>query len=352
MHKARYYQKKEQGKVQCQLCPHNCLIAEGKTGICQVRLNRQGELTLPFYGKLSALAIDPIEKKPLYHFYPGRSILSLGFWGCSFRCPFCQNYQISQVARSSGATYSPEQVVQTALEQNSVGIAYTYSEPLVHLEYVLDMARLAREKGLKNVLVSNGYINPEPATELLTLMDAANIDLKAFNEEFYHKEIGGKLGDVKRFLEQAAACIHLEVTTLVIPTKNDAEAEIEALARFLASLNPAIPYHLSCYYPTYQYTIQPTEPEQLDKLAQLAARHLTYVYQGNVGFKETNTYCPVCHTLLIKRTGYRVTVEGLVKRDFTGEDSTAKDSLAANSVNGYPSICSHCHTLIPIRGLD
>jgi pyruvate formate lyase activating enzyme len=307
----RYYERVEDSRIRCRLCPHNCRIASGGHGLCRVRFNRGGELEIPFYGKLSSIAVDPIEKKPLYHFHPGRQILSVGFVGCSFRCPFCQNYRISQDTRTPTETVAPDELVRLAGREGSFGIAYTYSEPLVHLEYVLDTARRARASGLKNVLVSNGYVNPEPAEELIGLMDAANIDLKTFNAEFYRKEIGGELEEVKRFLGQAAGKLVLEVTTLIIPSKNDGAEEVEAMARFLASLDPDIPYHLSAYYPTYRYTIPPTPPSTLRELAEVARRHLRYVYLGNIGAEESNTSCRACGNLLVRRRGYQVAVQGL-----------------------------------------
>jgi pyruvate formate lyase activating enzyme len=309
---ARFHTTREDKKIQCKLCPHNCLIAPGKTGICKVRLNEDGELVLPFYGKLSAVALDPIEKKPLYHFYPGTSILSIGFVGCSFHCPFCQNYHISQCTHASTEDIDPQALIELAERKRSFAIAYTYSEPLIHLEYVLDAARLAKERGIKNVLVSNGYINSEPAQELLDVLDAANIDLKCFTEDFYRREIGGRLEEVKRFITQAAGRIELEVTTLVIPGKNDSEEEITDIARFLAGLDSAIPYHLSCYYPTYKYTIPATPPQTVISLAEKARQYLQYVYVGNVGFQETNTECPTCGNILIRRCAYSVTFPGVV----------------------------------------
>jgi pyruvate formate lyase activating enzyme len=327
--KALYYEQSKDGKIQCLLCPHGCLIAPERHGRCRVRFNRGGEFDIPFYGRLSAVAVDPIEKKPLYHFYPASSILSIGFVGCSFHCPFCQNFGISQsTAQAAAQVFSPEEVVRTAQERDSFGIAYTYSEPLVHIEYVLDCARLARERGLKNVLVSNGFINPKPADDLLDILDAANIDLKTFNPEFYRSEIGGSLEEVKRFLTQAAGKIHLEVTTLVIPTKNDSPDEIDAIARFLSGLDPEIPYHLSCYYPTYRYTIPPTSSETVRRLAETARKHLSFVYLGNVGYESTDTLCPGCGQVLIKRVGYRINITGL-NRD----------------------CCSRCGRKIPIVGL-
>ena len=308
---ARWYEPAEGGRVRCGLCPHRCLIAAGRRGVCGVRENREGRLELPFYGRLSSIAADPIEKKPLYHYHPGEKILSVGFVGCSFHCPFCQNYRISQGASAPTEAWSPEQLVDLARREGSFGIAYTYSEPLIHLEYVLDTARLARSRGLKNVLVSNGFVNPEPAEELLAVMDAANIDLKGFQEGFYKDEIGGKLEEVKRFLTQARGRLALEVTTLVIPSRNDQPSEIEGIARFLASLDPRIPYHLSAYYPQYRYTLPPTSPELLRRLGEAARRHLRYVYLGNVGAEEADTACAKCGSVLVRRRGWQVKVAGL-----------------------------------------
>ncbi len=308
---ALWFQRRPEGGVACLLCPHHCQIAEGGHGICNVRFGRGGGMELPYYGKVTALAVDPIEKKPLYHFHPGAKILSVGFQGCSMRCKFCQNFHISQGTGADTRPLGPAQLIEAARKERSFGIAYTYSEPLVHFEYVMDAARLARDAGLKNVLVSNGYLDPQPAEEILGLMDAANIDLKAFDAEFYRKETGGDLEEVKRFLSQAAARTHLEITTLVIPGKNDDPAQIEGIARFVAGLGPAIPLHLSAYYPMYRYEIPPTPPATIRALAEVARRHLRYVYMGNVGPEETNTLCSGCGHILIRRVGYNVKVTGI-----------------------------------------
>jgi pyruvate formate lyase activating enzyme len=309
--KASFWEKAESEAVRCGLCPHACLIPPGRHGRCRVRLNHGGALELPFYGRLSSIAVDPIEKKPLYHFHPGENILSVGFVGCSFRCPFCQNHRISQDTGVPTREVSPEELAALAEREGSFGIAYTYSEPLVHLEYVLETSRLARARGLANVLVSNGFVNPEPAEELLGVLDAANVDLKSFNPEFYRREIGGELEEVKRFLAQARGRIELEVTTLVIPSRNDGPEEMEAIAAFLASLDPAIPLHLSAYYPQYRYTLPPTPPAALQALAEIARRHLRYVYIGNVGSQESNTVCRECAAVLVRRRGYQVSTSGL-----------------------------------------
>ena len=311
MHMNARYFSIEDGYIQCELCPNRCKIREGKTGICNVRLNDGETLALPFYGRLSALGIDPIEKKPLYHFYPGSPILSAGFVGCSLQCPFCQNHSISQSAGRADRYVGPEELVEIAKDQNSFGIAYTYSEPTVHTEYVLEASEIARRKGLKNVLVSNGYLNPEPADDLLELTDAANIDLKCFNDDFYRKEIKGRLEPVLEFIRKASEKTRLEVTTLIIPGKNDSDEEMEQIASFLAGLDPEIPLHLSCYYPSYKYTIPRTQYSMAEHLAAIARKKLPFVYLGNVGLRETNTYCPSCGELLIRRSGYTIRIPGL-----------------------------------------
>ncbi len=322
------YTKTVNNKIECLLCPNNCTIADGKSGICRVRTNRNGVLALPCYGKLSALAADPIEKKPLYHYYPGKTILSAGFYGCSLKCPFCQNYNISQRINPDVSETSPEELVQAALDQQSFAIAYTYSEPLIHFEYIMKTAKLAREKGLKNILVSNGYLNKDPARELLEYIDAANIDLKSFNPDFYRDELGGKLDPVQDFIKIAAEKTSLEITTLIIPGKNDSDTEIDSISGFIGSLNPEIPLHLSCYYPTYKYSIPSTLPEKVFALKKVAEKHLQFVYAGNVGLSETNTICPECNNLLIKRRGYNTEICGI-----TGGK------------------CSNCGYSVPIEGV-
>jgi pyruvate formate lyase activating enzyme len=298
--------------LRCLLCPHSCLLKEGKTGVCGVRKNENGGMRLPFYAWLSAMALDPIEKKPLYHFFPGGNILSAGFYGCNLRCPFCQNYHISREFPGEGRKVSPRELAEAALRENSLGIAYTYSEPLVHFEYLLETAQEVRSLGLKNVLVSNGYLNEAPAAALLPFFDAANIDLKSFSDDFYKNELGGSLNPVLRFLELAAAKTHLEVTTLIIPGKNDSVAEMELLAAFLAGLSPDIPLHLSCYRPMYRYTVRASGYEDLAPLLDTARQKLRYVYPGNVA-REANTLCPACGKLLVRRQGYRVSADGLEK---------------------------------------
>jgi pyruvate formate lyase activating enzyme len=308
---ALWFDRRPDGRIACLLCPHACVIPPGGHGICRVRCNRDGTLQIPYYGRISSLAVDPIEKKPLYHFYPGSRILSAGFVGCSFHCKFCQNWHISQGVDADTRLIEPRDLVGMARRERSFGIAYTYSEPLIHAEYVMDAARAARESGLKNVIVSNGYMNEGPAEELLGLVDAANIDLKGWDPSFYKSETGGRREEVQRFIAQAAAKTHLEVTTLVIPGKNDRPEHIEAIAAFIASLDPDIPLHLSAYRPQYKYDVPPTPEAALRSLAEVARRSLRYVYQGNVGPEENDTACPGCGAVLVRRTGYAVKVTGL-----------------------------------------
>jgi len=311
MREAQYWEPADGGRVHCLLCPNDCRIADGGRGTCGVRRNEGGRLSLPFYGEISSLAVDPIEKKPLYHFHPGAKILSTGFVGCSFHCGFCQNAHISQSTDVDTRYIGPADLPDIAQRERSFAIAYTYSEPLVHFEYVLDSAKLARAAGLKNVLVTNGYLNSGPAAELLPFVDAANVDLKAWDPEFYRHETGGMLEEVKRFIREAVGTIHLEVTTLIIPTKNDDPAQIEGIAGFIAGLDPDIPLHLSAYHPQHRYRIPPTPPATVRRLAEVARRHLRYVYVGNMGAEASDTACSECGSVLVRRIGWHVEVTGV-----------------------------------------
>ena len=296
-----------------------------------MRRNAGGRLTIPLHGRISSLAVDPIEKKPLYHFHPGAGILSVGFAGCSFHCGFCQNYEISQTTDLPLQEMAPRDLVAAAVRKGSFAIAYTYSEPLVHAEYVIEASRLSRARGLANVLVTNGYVNPEPAEEILSVTDAANIDLKAFDPAFYSQECGGNLEEVKRFIEAAARRIHVEVTTLVIPGKNDAAEQIAGIAGFLSSISPDIPLHLSAYYPRYKYDIPPTPPGTILALVKTARKSLRYVYAGNIAGEASDTRCPGCGDLLIRRHGYQTGVADL-KRTPEG------------------AVCGGCGMKIPVVG--
>lgn len=313
MPEAMYYVKLPGEKVECRLCPHNCVIAPGGRGICRVRENREGNLFTRNYGRCSSLALDPIEKKPLYHFYPGSLILSAGTVGCNFRCEFCQNWEIAQEEPPT-AIITPEELVQKAKEANSLGIAYTYSEPLVWFEFVLATAKLAREEGLKNVMVTNGFVKPEPLNELLPWIDAWNIDVKGFSPEFYRKIVHGSYQPV---LRTAAAAVqaggHVEITTLLVTGLNDDPDELAELVHWVTGeLGVDTPLHFSRYYPRYRLQAPPTPLATMRRAWEMARQHLHYVYLGNVTDPEANnTYCPVCSELVIKRTGYRVYLPGL-----------------------------------------
>ncbi len=273
-------------KIPCELCFHHCELEEGQTGFCRARGNRGGTIVPLNYGKLTSLALDPIEKKPLRRFHPGSMILSMGSFGCNLRCPFCQNHEISMAGDGGIQTVevSPEQLADKAMElrlQGNIGVAYTYNEPLVGYEYVRDCAALIHERGMVNVLVTNGTIEEAPFRALLPLIDATNIDLKGFTPAWYQK-LGGDLETVKRSIALAAERCHVEVTTLLVPGENDSVEEIRDLARWLASVNPEIPLHLSRFFPRYRMTDRPPTPvESVYALAETAREHLTYVYTGN-----------------------------------------------------------------------
>ncbi len=274
--------------VRCTLCSHLCVLADGERGFCRARVAQQGRIVDENYGRVTSLALDPIEKKPLVRFHAGSFVLSVGSYGCNLDCPFCQNASIAAACADyvSWHAITPEALVSLALDQRergNIGIAYTYNEPLVGYEFVRDCATLAHEAGLVNVLVSNGMVNARPLKELLPLIDAANIDLKGFTDEFY-RWVGGDFSCVKRSIEALASCpsCHLEVTTLVIPEMNDADSEIEAASSWLASLSPDIPYHLSRFHPCHRLCDRPPTPrETIYRLVEVARRHLTYVYAGN-----------------------------------------------------------------------
>ena len=305
MREALYYRLHGQG-VMCSLCPKQCVITEGRTGFCRVRKNIGNKLYAQNYAACSSYALDPIEKKPLYHFYPGSLILSLGTWGCNFACSFCQNWQIAQQSPRTRSLL-PEQAVEMAKQyegKGNIGIAYTYSEPSVWYEFVLDTAKAAGQVGLKNVLVTNGFINPEPLQELLPYMDALNIDVKAFTNEFYHTICAGELEPVKQTVELAAKICHVEITTLLVPGLNDDRAEIDKLSQWLAGINPNIPLHFSRYFPNHKMDIPSTPESTMAMAQQIAGQYLNYVYLGNMNGDGGNTYCPHCRQLLIARSPF------------------------------------------------
>ncbi|WP_045175959.1 AmmeMemoRadiSam system radical SAM enzyme [Anaerocellum danielii] len=282
MVEARYYEKLEGKKVRCKLCPHGCILSQGSTGFCRARKNVDGKLYSLNYGYISSIAFDPIEKKPLYHFYPGSSILSIGTFGCSFRCLHCQNFEISQLTPNVFEVEIEKLIALAKKDPKCIGIAFTYNEPTIWFEYVMDVAKAFKQEGLKTVLVTNGYLNEEPLQELLEVIDSANIDVKAFNDEFYKKVCSGDLETVKRFVEVCAKKIHIEITTLIIPTLNDRDEEIENLAKWIASIDDRIPLHLTRYFPRYKMTLPPTPKETLMRLREVAKKYLVNVYLGNI----------------------------------------------------------------------
>lgn len=266
----------------CPLCPHHCLLSEDQTGFCRARGGEGGENCLT-YGAISALALDPIEKKPLRRFHPGGMVLSVGGFGCNLRCPFCQNHEISMASPADAQRTTPESLVSLADSlkgRGNIGLAYTYNEPLVGYEFVRDCAVQIRARGMQNVLVTNGCFCLEPLADLIGLIDAANVDLKAFTQEGYDW-LKGDLETVKRFIARLCETAHVEVTALIVPGKNDSPGEMERLAAWLSSLGD-IPLHLSRYFPRHRMHGEPTPPETLRLLADIAGAHLSHVYLGNV----------------------------------------------------------------------
>jgi len=279
--------KKENGKVRCLACSHKCLIKKEDTGICGVRKNINNKLYLLVYGKVASMGVDPIEKKPLYHFLPGTNSFSIGTVGCNFRCDFCQNFEISQASKKGiiiGQEIAPGDIVEQALATNCKSIAYTYNEPAIFIEFVKDIAEIAKKKKLKNVLVTNGYFSKESFDYISDYIDAMNIDFKSIKNEFYKKYCGGKLQPVLETIERAyKKGINIELTTLIIPGLNDDEKELEKIAKWIARLDKKIPWHISRFFPVYKMSDKsPTPIDVLEKAYEIGKKHLKYVYIGNV----------------------------------------------------------------------
>jgi len=267
------------GRLECHLCPHECLLSEGQAGLCRVRVNRDGVLVASSYGDVTAMAIDPIEKKPLYHYYPGHALLSLGSYGCNLHCDFCQNWELSQGAG-----------------QSCIGVAYTYSEPVVWYEFVLDCASKVRQAGYKNVLVTNGYINLAPLQEILPYIDAVNIDLKGFSERYYAQVCRGRVEPVKR-----------TIAKLIEAGINDDPTELGRMYKWLGSLDRCLPAHINRYFPAHKRMTPATPLKTLEKAYELASEHLDHVYLGNLAFSNVSrTRCPTCGAVLVERSGYEV----------------------------------------------
>jgi pyruvate formate lyase activating enzyme len=310
---ALLYKKLAENKVSCFLCSHHCLISEGKFGICNVRENKGGVLYTHTYGNLIAQQIDPIEKKPFYHFFPGSRSFSIAAIGCNFQCGFCQNWQISQVkeAKALGLQsqeVKPEDVVQQAKRTASTSISYTYTEPTIFFEYAFEIGQLAKKEGLYNVFVTNGYMTEEMIQMIHPYLDAANVDLKSFSNDYYKRVCKGKLPPVLKSIERMKKLnIWIEVTTLVLPGQNDSEEELKKIAHFLAGVDPSIPWHISRFYPQYKMEdMESTSMKVLNRAYEIGKESgLRYVYLGNVG-QRNNTYCYQCQNLLIERLGYSI----------------------------------------------
>lgn len=307
-----FYERLEEQKVLCTLCPQSCVIALDKRGFCRARVNRDGKLYSEIYNRAMAANLDPVEKKPLYHFHPGKLIYSIGTRGCNQRCDFCQNYHMLQPG-AKVFEVTTQRVVKEALDAGSFAVAYTYNEPFIWYEFILECAALAREQGLKNVLVTNGLYGPEPFKRLSPLIDAMNIDIKSMKESFYKKVCKSKLEPVLETCRSAReAGIHVEITNLVIPTLNDSAGEVGKLAGFVAGLGKEVPLHFSAYFPCYKMTIEPTPLSTLLRAREIAEKELDYVYLGNVRAAEgSNTRCPKCRNLLVKRDGYFTSITGI-----------------------------------------
>ncbi|MFH1459898.1 MAG: AmmeMemoRadiSam system radical SAM enzyme [Candidatus Omnitrophota bacterium] len=281
--KASFFKKLRNNDLQCQLCPQNCIIIDGKTGICGVRKNIKGELYSLIYGKTTGIALDPIEKKPLYHFHPGQVILSLGTKGCNLKCSFCQNWHISQNPNIALEDITPEEIIKETQRLNILGIAYTYNEPFIWYEFVCDCAKLAKKNNLENVLVTNGYVNPEPLDEILPFIGAMNIDLKSMDNDFYKKICQGSRDPVLNTIKRANQSCHIELTNLIIPGENDTDEHFEKITDWIFDNTGAeTPLHFSRYFPCYKLVTEMTPRATLERALAIAQKKLKLVYLGNI----------------------------------------------------------------------
>jgi len=317
---AMFYERLEDNKVHCCLCAHQCIISLSGFGICGVRQNIGGILYSLVYGEAIAANADPIEKKPLYHFLPGSLSYSIAAPGCNFKCGFCQNWQISQVSKTEppdswGKRLSPSRIVAAAKSRNCLSIAYTYTEPTIFFEYAYETAKLAKEAGIYNVFVNNGYMSKDALDTILPYLDAANVDLKSFRDDFYKKICKARISPVLdsiRYMKKLG--IWVEITTLIVPGQNDSEEELKDIARFIAGVDENIPWHISRFHPDYEFTQYSSTPLEVLKKAENIGKSagLRYIYLGNVA-GETNTYCYNCSKLLVKRMYFSV-LENNIKR--------------------------------------
>lgn len=315
----RYWRKLEDGRLECELCPRKCHLREGQKGLCFVRARENDQIVLTTYGRSSGFCIDPIEKKPLNHFYPGTPVLSFGTAGCNLACKFCQNWDISKSREMDTLAdqASPQLIAKVAAELGCKSVAYTYNDPVIFLEYAVDVAQACREQGLKNVAVTAGYICPEPRKEFFQNMDAANVDLKAFNQEFYYRLTGGHLQPVLDTLEYLVreTNVWVEITTLLIPGENDSEEEIRSASRWiLEHLGPQVPWHFSAFHPDFKMMDKgKTPPGTLIRARDIAMQEgIQYPYVGNIHNRAADsTYCHHCHQLVIGRNWYEIDEYGL-----------------------------------------
>jgi pyruvate formate lyase activating enzyme len=316
MIEAKFYEKKEDVLI-CNLCPHHCKISEGKTGICDVRKNDGGKLFSLNYSEVTAFGLDPIEKKPLFHFKPGEEILSLGTWGCNLSCPFCQNFEISQTKPIDKKILKPSEIVELLKKYKVNGVAYTYSEPVVWFEYVLETSKLIKKENENyyNVMVTNGFIEKEPLNELIPFIDAFNIDLKTFDDRIYKRDLKGDLDNIKeniRLLHEKNK--HIEITTLIVPGISNDLKMLENEFNFISEVSKSIPLHSSRYYPRYKYDQIPTDIGVMKEVYHLAKKYLDHVYLGNVwNTNYESTYCSNCGEILIERNGYNIDIKNLDK---------------------------------------
>lgn len=318
LHESKYYEILKGNILKCTLCPHHCKVNIGGKGLCSARVNINGEIKTSNYGEISSISLDPIEKKPLYHFFPGSKILSVGTFGCNFVCGFCQNHSISQHMPETKYT-PPEELVETIIslkDKKNIGIAFTYNEPSIWVEYIYDVVKLLKQSQgqMKVVLVTNGYFEKEPLYDLMPYIDGMNIDLKSFSNEYYRNLCGGTLDPVLDNIKFCAENTHVEITTLLVSGENDSEEETKKIAGFIGGINENIPLHLSRYFPSYKMEKKATEIEVMLRDKEVAKRFLNYVYLGNVAGVDSSTICPKCGELIVKRDGFQSKVKVLKNR--------------------------------------
>lgn len=322
MKKGEFFTELENSRIKCRLCPRKCVISSGEKGFCKVRGNTEGEGETYNYGLVSALNLDPIEKKPLYHFYPGTKVLSIGSYGCNLKCNYCQNYEISQeesfgaIEKLKSGKITPEEIERIAISEiknGNIGVAYTYNEPIVWYEFMMNIAIRIKDVGLKSIMVSNGFVEKEPLRNITGIIDAFNIDLKGFTDRFYREITGGSLQPVLETLKTIAeAGKHLEITFLVIPEENDNVAEFEQMCKWIAeNCGKKTILHISRYFPRYKMTAPATSERVIEQLIGVGRNYLHYVYAGNTNLPYSDTICPVCGKRVIVRRGYNIEKSGI-----------------------------------------